>query len=156
MEENKKTGGILKERVVRALENREMRKWTKKALIGLLVLIVWIVGLLYFTAEKYPITVRVVEQEAGAEAPSALDFGTLQPGANTSKFVELEAAAGRAYTIRIFILGDAARVTGVENDNFTLYAGSSEKIEVMAEIPESGAKAEYRGTLLVVKLPKLF
>jgi len=156
MEENTKTGGILKEKVVRALENREMRRWTEKALIGLLVLIVWIIGLLYFTAEKYPITVKVAEQEAAAQAPSALDFGTLKPGANTSKFVNLEAAAGRAYTIRILILGDAAKVTGVENDDFTLYAGSSEKIEVIAEIPQSGAQAEYGGTLLVIKLPKLF
>lgn len=159
MEEEKNEGGILKHRLLAAFLQQETRKRMRKTVASLLLLVLWVGGLLYLTAEKFAVEVKVsdaAEAQTAEGEGRALDFGTLRPGAYTSRFFRLGTDGSHSYHIRVLTFGSIAKVSRIDNADFVLYGGSDVKVEMVVEVPETNAEQEYEGTVLALKIPRLF
>ena len=52
--------------------------------------------------------------------------------------------------------GGIAELIKVSRNNFVLDPGEKEKLELLLEMPISADKEEYKGKVLIFKLPKVF
>src|SRR2546423_1195833 len=115
----------------------------KKIVWGIIVIIGIILAVQYFNAAKYSALVQVIKEDKIGVNPTgeALDFGDLPHDKSAIRTVTLESKGNMASFIMIWKFGQIADLLKVSENNFTLQAHSTKKLEFSLYVPNS---AEYR------------
>lgn len=146
------------------LQTAKKKKWTTgkilKAIALFVVLVfIWIGAVQYFAADKYSATVRVQEEGEGVgvnPTTEELDFGDIPKGDNLMRFVTIENGGEMDVYVKIIKTGSISDLIEISRNNFVLSSGDSAKIEFSLGMPISANKEEYKGKIIIFKLPKLF
>ena len=146
------------------IQTAKKKKWTARKIfkaVALFVILafVWIGTVQYFAADKYNAVVRVQEEDRGVgvnPTTEELDFGDIPKGNGLMRFVTIENNGGMDVYVKIIKTGSISDLIEVSRNDFVLSSGDSAKIEFLLEMPISANKEEYKGKVMIFKLPKLF
>ena len=146
------------------LQTIKKKKWTIGKILKVIVLFValifiWIGAVQYFAADKYNAVVKVQEEGKGVgvnPTTEELDFGDLPKGDNLMRFVTIENSGEMDIYVKIIKTGNISDLIEINKNNFVLSSGDSVKIELLLEMPISADQEEYKGKVMIFKLPKLF
>jgi len=135
------------------------KKILKMAFLFMSLLVVWFALVQYIAADKYDAAVKVVEEGGGIGVnpmTERLDFGDLPKGNGLIRFVTIENGGKMDIYVKIIKTGNISDLIEINRNNFVLSSGDSAKIELLLEMPISANKEEYKGKVIIFKLPKLF
>jgi len=136
-----------------------LKKFLKMAVLFVVFVVAWFAVVQYMAADKYEAVVRVVEEggKIGVN-PTAerLDYGDLPKGNASTRFVTIENNGSMGIYVMVIKYGGIAELIKVSRNNFVLDPEEKEKLELLLEMPISADKEEYKGKVLIFKLPKLF
>ncbi len=136
-----------------------LKKILKLVILFIMLVFVWVGIVQYMAADKYDAVVKVVEEggKIGVN-PTAerLDYGDIPKGNALTRFITIENNGNMDIYVAVVKFGSVAELIKISKNNFTLYAGDDEKIELTLAMPISANKEEYKGKVIVFKLPKLF
>ena len=146
------------------IQTMEKKKWTAKKILKLVALFViavfvWVGAVQYMAADKYSAVVKVQEEDKGVgvnPTTEELDFGDLPKGNGLMRFVTIENGGEMDVYVKIVKTGGISDLIEINKNNFVLSSGDSVKIELLLEMPISANKEEYKGKVIIFKLPKLF
>lgn len=145
-------------------QTTKKKKWTTGKILKMVVMVivlafVWIGAVQYFAADKYNAVVKVQEEGQGVgvnPTTEELDFGDLPKGDSLMRFVEIENGGEMDVYVKIVRIGSISDLIEINKNNFVLFSGDSAKIEFLLKMPISANKEEYKGKVIIFKLPKLF
>ena len=122
------------------------------------VLLVWIGAVQYFAAEKYQAVVKVVgenrEMSVNAVA-DGLDFGSLAEGNSSTRFVTVKNNGAYGVYMKVYKWGEIGKFIKINRSDFALGAGESKNLEFILEVPSGAKEKEYKGKILIFKIPKI-
>lgn len=133
------------------------KRLLKMAVLFIVFLLAWFVIVQYIAADKYEAVVRVVEEggKIGVNPlTDRLDYGDLPKGNASTRFVTIENNGSMNIYVAIVKYGGIAELIEVSRNNFVLSSGEKEKLELLLEMPISANKEEYKGKVVIFKLPK--
>ena len=142
----------------------QKKKMTLKRILKMTVLFVvflaaWFAIVQYMAADKYEAVVKVVEEggKIGVNPMTErLDYGDLPKGNASTRFVTIENSGGMDIYVMVVKYGGIAELIKVSRNNFVLDPGEKEKLELSLNMPISANKEEYKGKVVIFKLPKVF
>ena len=146
------------------IQTARKKKWTigktlKAVVLFVALVFIWIVAVQYFAADKYSMIVKVQEEGKGIGVnPTAeeLDFGDVPKGDNLMRFVTIENGGEADVYVKIIKTGGISDLIEINRNDFVLSPGDNVRIEFLLEMPISADKKEYKGKVMIFKLPKLF
>ena len=131
----------------------------KMIALFIVFIVVWFAVVQYIAADKYEAVVKVVEEggKIGVNPMTErLDYGDLPKGNASTRFVTIENSGKMGIYVAIVKYGGIAELIKINRNNFVLNPGEEEKLELLLEMPISANKEEYKGKVLIFKLPKVF
>lgn len=137
---------------------RKIIKQTKSWWLFFAVLLVWVGAVQYFAAEKYQAVVKVVGENRETSVNTAadgLDFGSLTEGNSSTRFVTVKNNGKRDVYVKIYKLGEISKLIKINRNDFALGAGENKNIEFLLEVPSGAKEKEYKGKVLIFKIPKI-
>ena len=146
------------------MEEIQRKKITPKKFLKIVVLfamfvVAWFVIVQYMAADKYEAVVKVVEEggKIGVNPMTErLDYGDLPKGNASTRFVTIENNGKMGIYVAVVKYGGIAELIKISRNNFVLYSGEKEKLELSLEMPISANKEGYEGKIIIFKLPKVF
>jgi len=136
-----------------------MKKILRVVALSLLLVFVWVGIVQYLAADKYNALVRVQTEGEGVgvnPTTEELDFGDVPKDNSLIRFVSIENSGKMDVYVKIIKTGSISDLIELSRNNFVLSPGDSEKIEFLLKMPISADKEEYKGKVIIFKLPKLF
>lgn len=137
---------------------RKIIKQAKSWWLFFAVLLVWIGAVQYSAAEKYQAVVKVVgeNRETTVNAVAdGLDFGSLVEGNSSARFVTIKNNGKYGVYVKVYKLGEIGKFIKIDRNDFVLGAEESKNIEFLLEVPSGAKEKEYKGKVLIFKLPKI-
>lgn len=146
------------------IQTIKKKRWTagkvlKMIVLFILLVFIWIGVVQYLAADKYGAVVKVQEEGKGVgvnPTTEELDFGDLPKGNSLMRFITIENSGEMAVYVKIIKTGSISDLIKISRNDFVLSPVDSEKIELLLEMPISADKEEYKGKVIIFKLPKLF
>jgi len=135
------------------------KKFLKMTVLFIVFLVAWFALVQYMAADKYEAVVKVVEEggKIGVNPMTErLDYGDLPKGNASTRFITIENGGNMDIYVAIVKYGGIAELIKINKNNFVLNPGEKERLELPLEMPISANKEEYKGKVVVFKLPKLF
>jgi len=150
-------------RSIKIQTTKKRKKWTagkifKTAILLVVLAFVWVGITQYFAADKYNAIVQVQEKDKGVgvnPATEKLDFGDIPKGDGLIRFITIENSGEMDVYVKIIKTGSISDLIKISRNNFILSSGNKERIEFSLEMPISANKKEYKGKVIIFKLPKL-
>jgi len=140
-------------------KRRPIKKILKAADLFAALLAVWFAVVQYMAADKYEAVVKVVEEggKVGVNPlTERLDYGDLPKGNSSTRFVTIENSGDMNIYVKVVKMGDISELIKLSRNDFVLSPRQSEKLEFLLEMPISADKGEYKGQVMIFKLPKVF
>ena len=146
------------------LNKKQKKKMTPKKFLKIVVLFMvfiaaWLAIVQYMAADKYEAVVKVMEEggKIGVNPMTErLDYGDLPKGNASTRFVTIENNGKMGIYVAVVKYGGIAELIKISRNNFVLNPEEKEKLEFLIEMPISANKEEYKGKVLIFKLPKMF
>lgn len=136
-----------------------IKKALKVFLVAVLALFVWFAAVQYIAADKYVATVQVKsEGSATGVNPRSekLDYGDVPKNSSMIRSITVKNGGNADVYIKILKHGDIAEIIEIEKSDFTLQNGQEENIEFLLDVPISAEEREYKGGIIILKIPKIF
>ena len=136
-----------------------LKRILKMTVLFIIFLMAWFAIVQYMAADKYEAVVKVMEEggKIGVNPMTErLDYGDLPKGNASTRFITIENRGGMDIYVAVVKYGGIAELIKVSRNNFVLDPGEKEKLELLLEMPISADKEEYKGKVLIFKLPKVF
>lgn len=140
-------------------KKRKAGKVLKIIVLFATLIFVWIGAVQYLAADRYGAVVKIQKEgESIGVNPTTekLDFGDLPKGNSLMRFITIENSGEMDVYVKIIKTGSIADLIELNRNDFVLSSGDSAKIELLLEMPISADKEEYKGKVIIFKLPKLF
>ena len=135
------------------------KKFLKIAVLFMVFVAAWFAIVQYMAADKYEAVVKVMEKggKIGVNPMTErLDYGDLPKGNASTRFVTIENNGKMGIYVAVVKYGGIAELIKISRNNFILDPEEKEKLEFLLEMPISANKEEYKGKVVIFKLPKLF
>lgn len=135
------------------------KKFLKMTVLFIVFLVAWFAIVQYMAADRYEAVVKVMEEggKIGVNPMTErLDYGDLPKGNASTRFITIENGGNMDIYVAIVKYGGIAELIKINKNNFILSPGEKERLELPLEMPISANKEEYKGKVVVFKLPKLF
>ena len=135
------------------------KKFLKIVVLFAMFVVAWFAIVQYMAADKYEAVVKVVEEggKIGVNPMTErLDYGDLPKGNASTRFVTIENNGKMGIYVAVVKYGGIAELIKISRNNFVLYSGEKEKLELSLEMPISANKEGYEGKIIIFKLPKVF
>lgn len=134
-----------------------VKKIAGAALVFLAVLLGWVAMLEYFTADKYQVVAKIGnETTTEAVVADIIDYGTLAKGESVVRFITVENRGERNMYVKTLAVGEISDILKINKSDFTLFPQEKETIQLLLEVPQSADKAQYKGRIIVFKIPAIF
>lgn len=134
------------------------RSWFKTILLGLLALVVAVLAVQLFYADRYQAVVNVIAENRVGVNPTGerLDFGDLPKNKGATRVVTLQAAGSKQVFVVVWTFGGISDLMKVSKNYFTLEPGKKEKLEFSLYLPDSTPVGMKTGRVYIFKVPKLW
>lgn len=138
-------------------EAQEVRNIKMRSVfVFLLIALVWLCLLAYSTAERYPTRVEIGNNGYDSQiSASEIDFGKLEKGGSCIRFISVKNNGGHEMYINIMNVGNIRKIIREDRNSFILGPGEVKKIELSISVPADANSKEYRGTIIILKIPKI-
>ncbi len=156
--ENKRTDQQPASSVINKKPKKPMSKIKAIGILAVIV-IIWLVAVQIFAADRYEAVVNVVEGEnqVGVNPlTDKLDFGDLSRDNGASRFVNLKNDGRAGKFIIVWKFGEISDLIKLSKNNFTLKPGEEYRLELNVYIPLSAETRQYKGKVWIFKWPKPF
>ncbi len=132
--------------------------WGKKIAYLVLILMIWFISVQYIAADKYEAVVKISDTNKVGVNPSTdkLDYGDLPKGKTSTRFITIENNGSMASYIKIVKTGSIGELITLSKNDFELKPKEKEKLELTLSLPISADLEEYKGEVIVFKIPKPF
>jgi len=130
-----------------------------KILLVILLVIVVVVAIQIINAAKYKMVVNVVEGEnvMGVNPlTESLDFGDLSRNNGMTRYVTMKNGGRMSMFVIVWKFGKISDLIQIDKNFFTLSSGEETKIAFTIEIPPSAEVKQYKGSVWIFRLPKVF
>jgi K+-transporting ATPase A subunit len=134
------------------------KSWGKIILWIILVLVLMLAVVQYMNAAKYEALVQVISENKIGVNPTdkRLDFGDLPRDKSATRTVTLKSGGKTDSFVVVWTLGGINDLMKVNKNNFTLKAGTTEKLEFSVYVPNSAENKYYRGRVVIFQIPKFW
>jgi len=141
--------------------SKSKKKISKPKLIALIVVlvIIWFLAVQVFAAERWDMVVVVKAEEniMGINPlDESLDFGDLSRNLGQTRYVKLVNGSKSDRYVMVWKWGEISDMVEIEKNNFVLEPGEEYKIGFKIQIPPSAETKQYKGKVMVFRLPKWF
>lgn len=136
-----------------------LKKILRMAVLFIAFFAAWIGIVQYMAADKYEAVVKVIEEggKVGVNpSTDKLDYGDLPKGNASTRFITIENNGAMSIYVIVIKTGDIGELIKLNRNNFELKPNEKEKLELSLSLPISADKEEYKGKVIVFKIPMLF
>lgn len=130
-----------------------------KVLLVILIIIVVVVAVQIINAAKYKMVVNVVEGEnvMGVNPlTESLDFGDLSRNNGMTRYVTMTNGGRLSMFVIVWKFGSISDLIKIDKNFFTLSSEEEAKIAFTIDIPPSAEIKQYKGSVWIFRLPKIF
>lgn len=127
--------------------------------IIMLAVLFWLALVQYLAADKYDVMVRVKSEDSATgvnPTGEKLDYGDIPKGSSMIRSITVENGGNMDVYIGIIKYGGIAELIDEEDNGFVLAGGEKKNVEFLLDVPISASEKEYKGKVLIFKLPKIF
>ncbi len=131
----------------------------KKILAAILIIIFVILVAQVINAEKYKMTVNVLESEDEVRVnptTEKLDFGDISRNNGMSRYVTLKSEGKTSAHIMVWKFGEISDLVKISKNRFVIEPGQEERLSFTINVPPSAEIKQYTGRVWIFRLPKLF
>jgi hypothetical protein len=142
-----------------SLINMKRNNIFKLIVISIIIFISWTIILQYVTAEKYRAVVKISEENSHSNSYSninQLDYGILQKGNSSTRFISVANEGKHDVYFKVLKTGNISKIMKIDQEDFVLHSNESRELNLYVEIPKETNESIYSGTVIILKLPKIF